>query len=131
VTGPRWVIDASALLAWLFQEQGWQVVDDLVEHGALSTVNLAEVLYRSEEAGLAVEGLEDDLEALGLRVVPFTAGEARLVPEIRGVARRGGRRLSLADLCCLATGVRLNLPVVSSDRAWESLRLGIDIRLIR
>jgi ribonuclease VapC len=131
VTGLRWVVDASAILAWLFQEQGWQVVDDMVEHGALSTVNLAEVLYRSEEAGVPIEGLENDLQALGLRMVPFTDGEARLVPDIRSAARRGGRRLSLADCCCLATGVHLNLPVVSSDRAWESLRLGVDIRLIR
>jgi ribonuclease VapC len=131
VTGPRCVLDASAVLAWLFQEHGGQLVDRMLEHSALSTVNLAEVLYRSDEAGMATDELEDDLKALGLRVVPFTDGDARLVPEIRRTARREGTRLSLADCCCLATGVHLNLPVVGGDQAWESLRLGVDIHPIR
>jgi ribonuclease VapC len=131
MTGPRCVLDASAVLAWLFRERGEQVVDRVLEHGALSTINLIEVLYRAEQAGLTVEGLDDDLQALGLRVVAFTHGDARLVPEIRRAAHRARQRLSLADSCCLATGVRLELPVVGGDRAWESLRLGIDVHPIR
>jgi ribonuclease VapC len=131
VSGPRCVLDASAVLAWLFRERGEQLVDRMLEHGALSTVNLAEVLYRSDEAGMEIEGLEQDLKALGLRVVSFTDGDARLVPEIRRAARREGQRLSLADCCCLATGVRLNLPVVGGDQAWESLQLEVDVHPIR
>lgn len=131
MSGPRCVLDASAVLAWLFRERGEQLVDRMLEHGALSTVNLAEVLYRSDEAGMEIEGLEQDLKALGLRVVSFTDGDARLVPEIRRAARRERQRLSLADCCCLATGVRLNLPVVGGDQAWESLQLGVDVHPIR
>jgi ribonuclease VapC len=131
VSGPRCVLDASAVLAWLFRERGEQLVDRMLEHGALSTVNLAEVLYRSDEAGMEIEELEQDLKALGLRVVSFTDGDARLVPEIRRAARRERQRLSLADCCCLATGVRLNLPVVGGDQAWESLQLGVDVHPIR
>jgi ribonuclease VapC len=131
VSGPRCVLDASAVLAWLFRERGEQLVDRMLEHGALSTVNLAEVLYRSDEAGMEIEGLEQDLKALGLRVVSFTDGDARLVPEIRRAAKRERQRLSLADCCCLATGVRLNLPVVGGDQAWESLQLGVDVHPIR
>ena len=131
MSGPRCVLDASAVLAWLFRERGEQLVDGMLEHGALSTVNLAEVLYRSDEAGMEIEGLEQDLKALGLRVVSFTDGDARLVPEIRRAARRERQRLSLADCCCLATGVRLNLPVVGGDQAWESLQLGVDVHPIR
>lgn len=131
MSGPRCVLDASAVLAWLFRERGEQLVDRMLEHAAVSTVNLAEVLYRSDEAGMEIEGLEHDLKALGLRVISFTDGEARLVPEIRRAARRERQRLSLADCCCLATGVRLNLPVVGGDHAWESLRLGVDVHPIR
>ena len=131
MSGPRCVLDASAVLAWLFRKRGEQLVDRMLEHGALSTVNLAEVLYRSDEAGMEIEGLEQDLKALGLRVVSFTDGDARLVPEIRRSARRERQRLSLADCCCLATGVRLNLPVVGGDQAWESLQLGVDVHPIR
>jgi ribonuclease VapC len=131
MSGPRCVMDASAVLAWLFQEPGEQLVDRMLEHAAISTINLAEVLYRSDEAGMEITDLERDLGALGLRFVSFTSGEARLVPEVRRAARRGGQRLSLADCCCLATGLHLDLPVVGGDQAWESLRLGVEVHPIR
>jgi ribonuclease VapC len=131
VSGPRCVLDASAVLAWLFAERGEQIVDRMLEHAALSTVNLAEVLDRSGEAGMSTDTLQHDLEALGVRIVPFTAEDAHLATEVRRTARRQGRRLSLADCCCLATGVRLNLPVVGGDQAWEALRLGIDVHPLR
>jgi ribonuclease VapC len=123
----RCVLDASAVLAWLFRERGEQLVDRMLEHAAISTVNLAEVLYRADEEGMPTEGLQRDLEALGVRVVPFTHEDARLLVEVRRVARQQGLRLSLADCCCLATGVRLNLPVVAADQAWESLQVGVEV----
>lgn len=131
MTWPRCVLDASAVLAWLFGERGEQAVDRVLEHAALSTVNLAEVLYRSDEAGMRSEHLQRDLEALGLRVVAFTDEDADLVREVRRAARRERQRLALADCCCLATGLRLNLPVVGGDHAWERLLLGVDVHPIR
>jgi ribonuclease VapC len=131
VTGPRCVLDASAVLAWLFGERGEQEVDRVLEYAALSAVNLAEVLYRCDEAGMRTDHLQRDLEALGLRVVAFTDEDARLVQEVRRAARRERQRLALAEGCCLATGLRLNLPVVGGDQAWERLRLGVDVHPMR
>jgi PIN domain nuclease of toxin-antitoxin system len=131
VSDPRCVLDTSAVLAWLFRERGEQVVDRMLEHAALSTVNLAEVLHRSDEAGMRTDHLQRDLEALGLHVVAFTDEDAGLVQEVRRAAQRERLLLALADRCCLATGLRLNLPVVGGDRAWERLRLGIDVHPIR
>jgi hypothetical protein len=45
----RCVLDASVVLAWLFGERGGEVVDEMLEHAAISTVNLADVLYRADE----------------------------------------------------------------------------------
>ena len=45
---------------------------------------------------------------LGLRVEPFTAEDTLLATEI--FARDHRRVLSLADRCCLATAIRLDLP---------------------
>jgi ribonuclease VapC len=128
---PSCVLDASAVLAWLFGEPGEQAVDRMLEQAALSTVNLAEVLYRADEEGMPAEALQRDLEALGVRVVPFLDEDARLLVEVRRTARRQGVRLSLADCCCLATGIRLDLPVVGADQAWESLRLGVEVLPLR
>jgi ribonuclease VapC len=131
VTDRRCVLDASAVLAWLFGERGEQVVDRAIEHAALSTVNLAEVLYRTDEEGMQTSGLQRDLEALGLQLVPFTGEDAQLVQEVRRTARGQGQRLSLADCCCLATGLRLNVPVVTGDQTWEALRIGIEVHPLR
>jgi ribonuclease VapC len=131
MSATRCLLDASAVLAWLFRERGEQVVDRLLEHSALSTVNLAEVLYRAEEEGMQTANLTRDLEGLGIRIVPFTDEDAKLVREVRGTARRQGGRISFADCCCLATGLRLNLPVVGGDQTWEALRLGIEIHPLR
>jgi PIN domain nuclease of toxin-antitoxin system len=125
------VVDASAILAWLFNERGAEVVDRLLDSAALSTVNLAEVLHRCDEEGMATSSLERDLRGLGVAVEPFTAADARIVKDVRRVGRRARTRVSLGDCCCLATGVRMNLPVIASDRAWERLNLAIEIRPFR
>lgn len=114
---PRCVLNALAVLAWLLGDLGEQVVDRMLEHAAILTVNLAEVLDRADEEGMATEGLHRDLEALGVRAVPFIDEDARLLVEVRRTTRRQGARLCLADCCCLATGIRLNLPVVGGYQA--------------
>ena len=127
----RFVLDASAVLAWLFGERGEEVVDEMLEHAVISTVNLAEVLYRADEEGMAAGALQRDLEALGVQVAPFLDEDARRLVEVRRTARRQGTRLSLADCCCLATSIRLGLHVVGADQVWTSLRLGVEIIPLR
>ena len=125
------VVDASAVLAWLFDERGADAVEKVLGASALSAVNLAEVLYRCDEMGMATGNLQRDMEALGVQVEPFGAADAQLVEEVRRAGRRHSVRLSLADCCCLATGIRLDLPVVGGDEAWRHLRLGVDVHPFR
>ena len=117
------MLDASALLAWLVQERGADVVGEVLPRAVISAVNLSEVLYRGHSLGRNVAALPARLGHLGLRVEPFTAEDALLATDIFARDRR--RVLSLADRCCLATGVRLGLPVVTDDHAWSSLDLGV------
>jgi PIN domain nuclease of toxin-antitoxin system len=39
--------------------------------------------------------------------------------------------LSLGDRACLALAVSLGLPVMTADRAWMALDLGIEVIVIR
>jgi len=39
--------------------------------------------------------------------------------------------LSFGDRACLALGERLGVPVLTSDRAWASLKLNVVITVIR
>jgi ribonuclease VapC len=123
------VLDASALLAWLVQERGADVVGEVLPRAVISAVNLSEVLSRGQSLGRNVATLPARLGHLGLLVEPFTAEDALIATGIFARDRR--RVLSLADRCCLATATRLGLPVVTDDRAWSTLDLGVPIVTLR
>jgi len=127
VSEPRCVVDASAVLAWLFKERGEDAVDKVLPFAVLSAVNLAEVLYRAREEGLSSSTLQQDLEGYGVTIEAFDAAEARLVTDVRDLARRANVSLSLADCCCLATAMHRQLPAIGGDQAWEALDLPIEL----
>jgi len=123
------VLDASALLAALHDEPGGNDVASQLEAAAISSVNLSEVLQVSLARGVEVDGLKEDLAAVGLAVFPFTAEDAEAAAKLSPATHRLG--LSLGDRACLALGQRLSLPVITADRAWSQLTTGIPIHVIR
>jgi ribonuclease VapC len=58
------VLDASALLAYLQQEAGSELVDALLSDALMASVNWAEVVQKSISAGVDVTGMRKDLQAL-------------------------------------------------------------------
>ena len=50
------------------------MVEPVLENAAISAVNLSEVLQKAMAAGVATDGLEADLDAVGVRV--YAAHEA-------------------------------------------------------
>ena len=123
------VLDASALLAYLRDEPGSDRVDEVLGGAVITSVNWAEVVQKSLSAGVEVEGLRQDLRALGLVVEPFSAGDADTTARLWAQTQRLG--LSLADRACLSLGLRLKLPVITCDRAWAELPLPLPIVLLR
>jgi PIN domain nuclease of toxin-antitoxin system len=129
---PASIVDASALLAYLADEPGAEVVERaLGDVAAISTANWAEVLSK-----LAVEGHDPvktvrRLEAEGLlhealELVPLTPVDAVTIASLRPRTKPLG--LSLADRACLALGLRLGLPILTTDNAWlELASVGIDV----
>jgi len=59
------VLDASALLAYLREEPCAEVVDGLLADARMAIVNWAEVVQKSLSAGVDVDGMQEDLQALG------------------------------------------------------------------
>jgi ribonuclease VapC len=66
---------------------------------------------------------------MDLRVVPFDEPQARIAARLRTTTRRAG--LSLVDRVCLALGEQLGYRVVTADRVWGDLDLGVDVVVIR
>lgn len=129
------VLDSSAVLALLYQEQGHEQVSELLGKAAISSVNWAEVLQKIAYRGDPTPAeTANALRAIGLQVLPFTAEHAMRAAELWATARQPGKRvtLSLADRACLATAERRpDAVVVTADRAWSDLSLDIQLTLIR
>lgn len=125
-----WVLDASALLALLNQEPGWEQVEEAVAAGAaISAVNLSEAAAKLCEAGMPEAEARDALDSLGLEIVDFDAGLAYAAAHLRPITR--GLGLSLGDRACLALAQHLHLPVLTADRGWEGVQVGVEVRTLR
>ncbi len=123
------ILDASAILAFLFREPGAELVGPHIAGATVSSVNWSEVLGRFARMGLPIETVDLQLQNGGCRMVEFSRRQALLAAELIPVTAHPG--LSLGDRACLAVGLETGLPVLTADRAWTSLSLGLDIRSIR
>ena len=127
---PRVVLDASAVLAWVLRERGWDVVNQLLPIAVVATSAMTEVLYRAPERGhrLSPDQLHDDLLSLGIRVEPVTDGDTVRAAQLILASRTAGaaQSLSLGDGLCLAVAERLELTVSGGDRHWAACDLRVE-----
>ncbi|MEL7035146.1 MAG: type II toxin-antitoxin system VapC family toxin [Cyanobacteria bacterium J06592_8] len=123
------VLDASALLAYLKDEPGSDLVDGVLAESVMSSVNWAEVVQKSIAAGIEVDGILKDLQVLGLRIEPFTSEDGEMAGRLWEQIRQAG--LSLGDRACLSLGLRLGVSVLTSDHAWATLNLSVNVEVIR
>jgi ribonuclease VapC len=123
------VADASAILAALKNEPFANVDPRNLVGATVSAVNFCEVLSKLHDDGLSEAQAHAAASTMDLGVVPFDAAQARIAARLRSITRRAG--LSLGDRACLTLGHKLGYPVVTADRAWASLDVGVEIVLIR
>jgi PIN domain nuclease of toxin-antitoxin system len=123
------VLDASALLALIFEEQGSDVVAPHIESAAISSVNLAEAASKMIDRGQEPDVVTAMLSSVRLHVVPFDAELALASARLRATTRKSG--LSLGDRACIVTAQALGVPAMTGDGEWARLDLGVEIRLIR
>ena len=124
------VLDASAVLALVKAEPGWEEIADAVTAGAaISAVNLSEVVAKLAESGQTEAAIRAALGRLGLEVSDFDEEQAYRAGQLRPLTRAAG--LSLGDRACLALAARLDLPALTTDRTWQGLPVGVSVRVIR
>ena len=123
------VLDASALLAFLFREPGHELVAPHLEDCCLSTMNLSEVIGRFVRDGHDAEAVLNKLLTAPIEIVPFTAQQAGVAALLLPLGKPLG--LSLADRACMALAMTRNVPVLTADAVWQELDLPIEIKLIR
>ena len=87
------------------------------------------MVQKSLSAGVNVDGMLEDLQALGMRIEPFLPVDGERAGRLWPLTRRQG--LSLDDRACLSLGLRLGLTVVTCDQAWAQLPIELEIQLLR
>jgi ribonuclease VapC len=129
---PCFVLDASALLAYLNGEPGAQRVQQCIEQGQaiMSSVNLAEVLSKCADQGMSSADQAALCAALPLEISPFDTALAQSSAALRSSTRAKG--LSLGDRCCLALAQSRNATALTADQAWSRLgRADIGVEQLR
>jgi PIN domain nuclease of toxin-antitoxin system len=124
------VLDASAILAILFQERGGEkLTAEILRDAVISTVNLAEVQSKLIKKGYLPEEAWEDALSLVNSAEPFTSEQARIAGDLITTTEKYG--LSLGDRSCLALAIALKAPVYTTEQSWRNLKLGVPIHVIR
>lgn len=127
-----WVLDASALLAYLWQEPGHETVAQRIERSTvmMSSVNLSEVLSRAANEGMSPSAMAAMQAALPFEIIPFDRAQAQTAASLRPPTKALG--LSLGDRACLALAIERQAVALTADRVWQELEMeGLAVELLR
>ncbi len=127
----RVLLDASALLAVIYEESGAEEVHEALRGAtAISSVNVGEVVACLDEDGWTRREVAEVIDGFDMEIVPFDTATAVVSGELRSRTRRVA--VGLGGRACLATAQRLGIRVMTADPAWRRLRLpGVKVRCIR
>ncbi len=125
----RFVLDASALLAYVNNEPGADRVESVLDQAMISTVNLAEAITKLVLTTGSTDQTLRLIDEVEMEVADFDQGLAQQTGALAALTRNRG--LSLGDRACLALARREHAIAVTADYAWNKLDIGVDIQLIR
>ena len=127
----RYLLDASAVLALIWNEPGADQVQPLLMAAEMTAVNLAEVVKKLRERGVPKEDVDAIVSDLQIPVGggPGNLEQAVAVGEVAAAGRPFG--LSLGDSVCLAMADWSGLTAVTAERRWTEVMPGAKILVIR
>jgi PIN domain nuclease of toxin-antitoxin system len=111
------VLDSSAILAILLQEDDNETAITFLDNAKVSSVNVAEIFSKLAEKNMLTEEVVSDFQHLGLEIIDFDLEQAQKTAELRPLTRHLG--LSLGARCCLALAILHNSTAVTADRNWK------------
>ena len=130
------ILDASAVLAYLNEERGEDVVEAALDAADswITSVNYCEVLSKLCDKGMSEQEASKALDEVGLTVVDFdrelAVRAAALRPRTKGIGASLGDRacFALAERCI---STQLAAVVYTADQAWTSIRWPFKVIVIR
>jgi PIN domain nuclease of toxin-antitoxin system len=90
------VLDTSAVVAFLRDEAGKEVVIGSLRDGCMSAVSIAELVARMERDGMAPATTIMHLRKVALEIVAFDDSQAQIAGALIGPGREHGSDLAIA-----------------------------------
>jgi ribonuclease VapC len=128
-SSPRIILDASAIIAYLDEEPGSQIVEQWLPDSAVSMINICEVISVLVREGKPEEQVSLRVNGLVPLIVPFSWDIARITAAL--IVETQSKGLGLGDRAALATAKMMKLPVLTAESRWLDVAAGVDIRFIR
>ena len=123
------ILDASAFLALINKEQGYEIVQNVINNSIMSAVNAAEVIAELHcKLNILIKDAEKIVTSL-TKVEDFNYKQAVMAASLKKQTMQFG--LSLGDRVCLTLGIELGLPVYTANKIWGNLDLNAKIIVIR
>ena len=124
------ILDSSALLALIKNEPGSAIIEQLLGHVVMSSINIAEVATILLNANVTLDECQSCILPFVTYVIPFNQDHAFQAAVLRNLTRHKG--LSLGDRACLALGIIMHCPIYTADKVWADLDIdGLEVRLFR
>ncbi|WP_142594264.1 PIN domain-containing protein [Pseudorhizobium endolithicum] len=126
------VIDTSAIMAYLNEENGAGTSESWLDRGAtISALCVQETTANLVQRGVDQESALEMINALGLETHSLDFALAIDGGALISVTQPKG--LSHGDGACLSLARRLGLPAVTADRVWAEIAddVGVEVILVR
>jgi ribonuclease VapC len=106
------------------------IVAGHMDNAAISAVNLQEVAKEMLREGATTSDVRVILDELALDVRAHDAEAAYISAELYEQTNTYGR--GLGDRSCMALGLQLELPVLTTDREWKKIKIkGLQLQHVR
>lgn len=125
----EFVLDASAILAQLFDEPGGEAVAVTIDSSFVCAANYAEIISKLIDTGFDPADARETALQLRCEVIAVDQELATSAGVLRAKTRDRG--VSLGDRFCLALAQEMGLPALTADRRWRDLDLGVEVQLTR
>jgi ribonuclease VapC len=124
-----YVLDASALLALINEEKGFEKVAEFLPKSIMSAVNFSECISVLASIGIPEQDIKYTLKELLGTIIDFDREQAYMTAFLREHTKKFG--LSLGDRACIALAKLKQIPVVTADKIWSQINCGVEVILIR
>lgn len=124
------VFDSSAVIALFAKEKGYEFIQKHLKNAIISSVNIAEIYkYCIDTQKLTEDDSKTLIKMLDIKIIDFNEEQALITANLVSKTKQYG--LSLGDRACIALATVGNHSIITCDRIWQKVNIGIEFIIAR